>query len=632
MNGVAALVGVAWLTLRSRVSGFAGAIVALALGVGYSGAAVSLLATASALPPGTPAPLRRAVQESGSLLVMLAVIGAFATIFVVAGTFAFTVAQRRRELAVLRAVGATPGQVRGLVMAEAWLAAVMASVIGTVLAFPLTAGVTAALRGQGLLPAGFVSRVSPGALFGAFVPGVVIGVVAAASAARRASQVRPAEALRDAALAEPPIGRGRWGGGLAFLACGAGMLALVPVAPPDGRMPLTMFVSLPLVLGFALLAPAFAAWVGAAVATPLVRLTSATGMLARENVRQAVRRTASTAAPVLVTVGLTGSLLGGTALLGRAIAADAQRSWRSDLVVSGPGAAEVAAVPGVRVAVPVTAGEVEVSANRTERTVAALGVLPEGIGQVMNVSHVAGDLAGLRHRGVAADRRQAEGFGWRLGGPVRLALPGREPAVLRLAAVFDGSPLGGPLLVPQDLLPGPVSVHVAVGPGGDPRAVAAAIERRSDRVRVTPTAETTAAAGKARQEGMRIGAVALTGFAVAYTLISVANTSAMAFGSRRSEFARLLRIGARRAQVLRMVLWESLCVAATGALLGVAVTALAVLGLREVLRGIGSAVPAALPWAETGAVVGACVAVVTLSSLVPAAVALRGRHDASSRR
>ncbi|GAB3153545.1 ABC transporter permease [Microbispora hainanensis] len=631
MKGTTTLLRVAWMTLRGRLPGFAGAIVALALGVGYSGAAVSVLATGAALPAGTPLSVRQAAQESGSLLVMLAVIGAFVTIHVVAGTFAFVVAQRRRELALLRAVGATPRQVRGMVIAEAWLAALLASAVGIVLAFPLTGVMTSLLRWQRLLPAGFESRVSLGALAGAFAAGVVIGVLAAAASAGRAARVRPAEALRDSALADRPIGRGRWLGALAFLACGGGMLALVPVAPPDGRMPLTMFVSLPLVLGFTLLAPAFAGWAGAAVATPLVRVTSATGLLARENVRQAVRRTASTAAPVLVTVGLTGSLLGGTALLGQAIAADFRQAWRSDLVVSGPGAAEVGTVRGVVAAVRVTRGEVVVAANRTERRVDAFGVRPEGLERVMNLSNVAGDLAGLRYDGAAADRRQAETFGWRLGGPVRLTLPGGKPAVLRLTAVFDGSPFGGTLLLPRDFLPGPVSVHVAVAPEAAAGTVAAAIERRWTGIHAASTAESASAASGARLGGMRIGALALAAFAVAYTLIAVANTSVMAFGARGAEFARLLRLGARRVQVLRMVLWESLSVSAIGVLLGGAVTAVAVLGLREVLRGLGVTVVPDLPWAQIGSVACACVAVVTLSGLMPAALLVR-RQGPSSRR
>ncbi|MFF5211997.1 FtsX-like permease family protein [Streptosporangium sp. NPDC000396] len=637
---LATLVSVAWLTLRTRLSGFAGAVVALALGVGFSGAAASVLATSASLPPATPEAVRRAVQESGALLVMLSVIGAFVTIFVVAGTFAFTVAQRRRELALLRAVGATPNQVKGMVMAEAALAALIASAAGVLLAPPFTSGMAALLRRQNLLPAGFRPGVSAGALLVAFVLGVAVGVVAATASARRAAGVRPIEALRGAALADRPIGRGRWIGGIAALACGAGMLMLVPVAPPDGRLPLTMFVSLPLVTGFALLSPVFASRVGVAVATPLARWTSATGLLARENVRMAARRTAAMAAPVLVTVGLAGSLLGGTALLGEAIAADARQVWRSDLVVSGPDAAKAAGelrgVPGVSAAVPVTRGDVEVFANRTVRTVAALGVNPAGLAQVMNLSRVEGDLNALeRGDAVAADRRQAQALGWKLGEPVRLGLPGGTPGRLRLAAVFESSPLGGGLLLPRDLLARhagvrSTAVHVSLEPGSEPRAVASAIEGRWSGARADLTVEAMASAGNARQEGMRIGAVALAGFAVVYTLIAVANTSAMSFGSRRTEFAGLLSLGARRAQVLRMVLWEGLCVAATGVLLGGAVTGVAVLGLRQVLSRLGIETPSAFPWAEVGLVTGACVAVVLVSGLLPTALLLRRRASSAA--
>ncbi|MER6950335.1 FtsX-like permease family protein [Nonomuraea sp. NPDC000554] len=633
------LLSVAAQTLRSRVSGFAGAVIALALGVAFAGAATSMLASGSALPPEAPEAVRRAVSESGALLVMLSVIGAFVTVFVVAGTFAFIVAQRRKELAVLRTVGAAPGQVRGMVLAESAFAAVLASLVGVLLAGPLMAAMAALLRSQELLPAGFTPSLSPGALAGCFAAGVLVGLVATVAAARRAAAVRPVEALRAASLADRPIGRGRWLGGLLALACGGGMLALVPVAPPDGRMPLTMFVSMPLVIGFALLSPAFAAWTSAFVAAPLARWTSATGELARENVRMAARRTAATAAPVLITVGLAGSLLGGTTLLGEAMAADARQVWRSDLVVSGTGEAEVVrwlnGHAGVHAAVPVTSGEVEVFANRTVRTVPAQGVDPTGVRQVMNLSHVEGDLEALRGGGaVAADRRQAAALGWKLGERLELGLPGGAKARPELAAVYDGSPLGGGLLVPTSMLVekgkaegagarvGWSAVHVAAD---NPGAVRGELEKRWPRLKVFDTVQIMALVSGARQEGMRIGAIALAAFAVAYTLIAVANTSALSFGARRGEFARLMFLGARRAQVLRMALWEALCVAATGVLLGAGVTVVAVLGLRGVLAGLGLQVPTVFPWTEAGLVALACVLVVLVSALVPT-VSVLGRR------
>ncbi|MFI6903505.1 FtsX-like permease family protein [Nonomuraea sp. NPDC050394] len=624
------LLSVAWRTLRSRVSGFAGAVIALALGVAFAGGATSMLASGSALPPETPEAVRRAVSESGALLVMLAVIGAFVTVFVVAGTFAFIVAQRRKELAVLRTVGAAPQQVRWMVLAESAFAAILASTLGVLLAGPLMAAMAALLRSQELLPAAFTPSLSPGALAGCFAAGVLVGLVATVAAARRAAAVRPVEALRAAALADQPIGKGRWLGGLAALAAGGGMLALVPVAPPDGRMPLTMFVSMPLVIGFALLSPVFAAWTSALVAAPLTRLTAATGELARENVRMAARRTAATAAPVLITVGLAGSLLGGTTLLGEAMAADAEQVWRSDLVVSGAGSAEAArwlgGRAGVGAAVPVTSGQVEVHANRTTRTVPAQGVDPAGIGQVMNLTKVEGSLEALREGAVAADRRQASALGWRLGEKVELRLAGGVKATPRLAALYEGSPLGGGLLVPPGMLKGADAGWSAVHVSADrPAAIRAELEKRWPKLKVFDTVEIMTMVSGARQEGMRIGAIALAGFAVAYTLIAVANTSALSFGARRGEFARLLFLGARRAQVLRMALWEALCVAATGVLLGGAVTVVAVLGLRGVLGGLGLEVPTAFPWTEAGLVALACALVVVVSALVPTALLLRRR-------
>jgi FtsX-like permease family len=123
------VIGLSWRGLRQRAVSLVGAFVALALGVALTTASGVVL-RASSRESGLDTASAAALAQAATLLVMLAVIGAFVTMFIVASTFAFSVAQRRRELARLRLVGATPGQVSRLVLVEAATVAAAAGIAG----------------------------------------------------------------------------------------------------------------------------------------------------------------------------------------------------------------------------------------------------------------------------------------------------------------------------------------------------------------------------------------------------------------------------------------------------------------------------------------------------------------------
>ncbi len=130
----------------------------------------------------------------------LAGIAGAVALFVVAGTFALAIAQRRRETAVLRALGATPRQVRRLIAAEALIVSVLATALGLAAGAPLAGGLVDLLAGHGTVPRGFAPVASWIPLAGAIALGIGIAQVAVVAAARRAGRTAPAEALREAAI------------------------------------------------------------------------------------------------------------------------------------------------------------------------------------------------------------------------------------------------------------------------------------------------------------------------------------------------------------------------------------------------------------------------------------------------
>ena len=634
------MTGLWWRGLRQGAASLIGAFTALALGVALTTASGVVLG-ASSREAGLDVATAEALTQAATLLVMLTVIGAFVTMFIVASTFAFTVAQRRRQLARLRLVGATPEQVFRLVLGEAVTVAVAAAVTGALVGGPAVSALVWTLSAFQVVPAGLHVTVSAGTLAGpavvAAMVGCVVAVAGATAAARRATRVAPGEALRDAATDQRVLTRGRWIIAVVAAMIGVAMLAVIPLAPPDGRLPLALFGSLPFVVTCAFLAPLLVVPVTALVTVPVSRLSAASGLLARQNLRVAVRRTASKAAPVLVLVGVAGSLLAGTQVLSAANRQDAQLLYTSDLIdipAAAPDLGTVSTVPGVAAASRVAGAQVQAQVDRTTRSLTALGVDPEGAPSVLGLGHVTGNLAGLEGETVAVAHATAATYRVRLGDDLHVRLPDGTESSLRVVAFFDGTPLSSPVLLPYDLVVAhragrtgaPDAIHIRLAAGTSPGAVAARLRRAGDTVLTTH--QFLARLSDARAEGMRIGTLVLAVFALAYTFVAVANTTVISFAERRREFVRLRMVGASPAQILRMVLWEALAIAGAGIAFGGAVVIVSAGGLWAVLRGIGLSIPLTLPWTQLAAITAAAALVVVIAAGAPAIVLVRRGYRA----
>jgi putative ABC transport system permease protein len=401
--------------------------------------------------------------------------------------------------------------------------------------------------------------------------GCLVAVAGAAAAARRASRLAPGEALRDAVTDRRVMTRGRWITGAVAAVIGAAMLAVIPLAPPDGRLPLALFVSQPLVVACAMLAPVLIVPLTAVVTVPASRLQAASGLLARQNLTAAVRRTASTAAPVLVLIGVAGSLLAGTQILAAANRQDAQLMYTSDLIDiprGSPDLGRVSTEPDVAAASRVATSQIQAQVNHTTRSLVTLGVDPVGAPRVLGLGRVDGNLADLHGATVAIGRAAATSYRLRLGDSMRARLADGSDSSLRVVAVFDGTPLSSPVLVPYDLAVAhrsssqpepPDAIHIRLTADGSPGETIDRLTRAGDVV--LTTRQFLARLSNARTEGMRTGALILAVFALAYTLVAIVNTTVMSFADRYREFIRLRVVGASRPQILCMVLWEALAIA-----------------------------------------------------------------------
>ncbi|MEU4424555.1 ABC transporter permease [Actinoplanes sp. NPDC024001] len=552
-----------------------------------------------------------------------AAVAGFACVFLVASASAHQVNQRRREIGMLRAIGATPRQVRSMLHRSALLLGVQAAVAGVLLGSLSALLLAPRLVRAGLEPAGYAVRWQPWVLAAAFAAGPLVALAGTAVAARRVSRIGALEALRVAEMEQTAMSRARWAAGLlaAALAVAAGVAAAASTDLSDlGTY--ALFGAMALIAAAALLAPAV---VPALVRIFLAPFSGIIATLARESARTAVRRTAATAAPVLFTVAFAVFVTG--TVQTSAAAYDARRS---------------AAVPAETVLVPDgTPGLHDAVAGRapldTTVYVAGSAVMAIGADEVPAGTALASEQAAARY-GPAVTVTFADGTtsslrvtGIAPPGPFaadlvlsRDTVRGHDPSALAPAAYpappapagtspAPSSPVGahltpsspaGAYLTP----PGPAGAYPAQpGPAGlgarhaTPADMARQADADDDRLIATFTMLLLAVSAGAGG-------------------LAVANTLLMTTRYRRPDYRVLRRAGATRRQVLQAVSLETTLAVAIGSLLGGGAGLLAIAGsARSLAAQVGQAVPVLISWPVAAATVLACLALALGAALPPAA-------------
>ncbi|NUU24497.1 MAG: ABC transporter permease, partial [Streptomycetaceae bacterium] len=239
-----------------RYADLAGSFVTLVLGVAT--VAVMLYALASSATADGTGDDHDALVTSNALTGTAVGVTTFAAVFVVASTFAFAVARRRREFALLRSIGATPRQVRRMVLREAFALSVPAGLLGCLVGRLAAPGLVEWLGDHDLAPAWLTVRDDvTWPLYAAFAVGVVVALCGAAVAARQAAGVRPVEAMRQAVLDGREASRTRIVWGAVLLAGAVGFLLWTALATPDEAIHRKHRTLAPMLVipGVALLAP-----------------------------------------------------------------------------------------------------------------------------------------------------------------------------------------------------------------------------------------------------------------------------------------------------------------------------------------------------------------------------------------
>lgn len=575
-------------------------------------------------------------RDSEALTAMNALFGtaggvtAFVSVFVVASTFAFAVAQRRREFALLRTAGATPGQIRRSVLAEALTVGTLASAAGCFLGSHGAPLLAARVVDEGLAPAWFTIGEHTWPYHAAFWTGLLVALCGATAASWRAGRTAPTEALREAATDSRPLTRGRLLCGTALLLTAAVTLTLSLTTDPGDLLHRKTYISRPMLLitAAALLAPL--------ALRPLTRLLtclpSAVGMLVRENTATAVRRAAALAAPVLVTVALAGSLLGTTATLNHAKSTETSERTTAAFVVTpaagtGFDAAtlrRLRAVPGTRIS-PTSSTAVHVLEDGVALLRSEARAAPPGdLAATTRLPLTAGRLSDLDDDSVVVNEEWRQ---HRVGDRVRVWLGDGTPRTLRIAAVMPtGTGGNGVYVTPRNAPGAPVDrVDVALDRGTAPGTVAGALRKAigAGGGQVLTRDAWLRATHPDTNRNTRLGLLLVLGIALLYTGISVANTMVMATSERARDLAVLRLAGATRWQVLRLAAAEALTVVAAGALLGLLVAAVNLAGMGSALALQSAPATITFPWQALGTTTAVCAVIAVTSATVPAALALR---------
>ncbi|MBD7999682.1 MULTISPECIES: ABC transporter permease [Oerskovia] len=589
-------------------------------------------------------------DASGSATTLVAIAGSFGgimlvvVVFVVASALGLVVQQRRRELALLRAVGATPRQVRRMISAEMLVLSTTAAVPGALLGIAAVGVLHGLFVRAGVVSADYPVAVGPLPVVVAVVLTVGVAWLAGRMSARRAITVKPVEALGEAAVQTPRLGVTRTVVG-GVLVVGGVFLSMLPafVAGEDALAGAALS-GVVLVIAVALLGPRIVHALVLLVEPFLRRSPHASTYLAGRNTRASSRRLAGAVVPLVLAITMTVVQVS----LGAAQVAETERQvadgLRADLVLASSGtglspdlAGQVAGVAGVASVTPTVRSQALVRFAESDGTLTAealtvQGVDPADLAAAIDLDVREGSTDDLHGESVALSVTGASKARAGLGDTVELHLADGTRVDAAVVAIYGRGMGFGDALLPRDL------VLPASGDRLDGSLLVVAEEETAVETLAEDLGRATApypgvvladraslvAAEKAALEANTWTSMILLVVLFGYVALNVANALVMSTVDRRREIALLRLVGTRDRQVLRMMRVEA------GVVVGVAVLVATVillpplagvsLGLSEGQR----AVPALSPVAYLATVAGAG-AVGYLSMLLPTRAALRAR-------
>ncbi|MFI7576803.1 ABC transporter permease [Micromonospora sp. NPDC049497] len=604
--------------------------VAAALGGEYE------VKTGEQLAADSAASLKEGLTFFNRILLGFAAVALLVGTFLILNTFSIIVAQRTRELALMRAIGASGRQVIGSVVLEAVVVGLIASVLGLAAGIgigALLAWVFGNVAG-GLDLAGVA--VPPAAVIGAFAVGLVITVVAALLPALRAARIPPIAAMQDVATPDRPLTKVTVAGGI-VTGIGAVLLFLgLSGNAGDNTLATILGGVLFAFIGVALLTPL--------ISRPVVSLLGALfawsvpGKLGRLNSGRNPRRTAITAAALMVGIAL---VTGVTVILDSAKGSFgklAETGVKAELVIAGvqsgprppsfdPGVLEkAAALPGVRL-VDGEYGDLAIVGGEQTWVSASSDVAAQG--QIFGTEVVAGDVSRVGPGQMLVSSDVATERGLSVGSTVPVQLTRGEQRTYTVSGIYKSSELNNPVVLPEEAakdfaVPQPIQAFLQLDPGSQVADVQPQVEALlADSPEVSVADRDAFVEQQTSQlDGLLRMIQILLALAIVIAVLGIVNTLALSVLERTRELGLLRAIGLRRAQTMRMITVEAVVISVFGALLGLAVGTGLGAAVVEALRDEGIT-DLVLPWGQMLIMLGLAAIVGVVAAVLPAVRAAR---------
>jgi ABC-type antimicrobial peptide transport system permease subunit len=516
-------------------------------------------------------------------LLVFAFIALFVGSFIILNTFTMLVAQRTKELALLRAIGASRRQVTSSLLGEALVVGLIGSTVGLVAGIGVAMGIQALFTAVGLDVSAGGLVISLRTVGIAYVVGVVVTLIAAWAPAWRAAKIPPVAAMRDDITTPQRSLRRRLVIGVGVLTVGVGAMLLgFTVAEGGGAAGAVGFGAFLVFMGVITLSPIISKPVIAVLGSPVRSLYGTVGGLAVENAQRNRRRTASTASALMIGLALVSAISVMAASITTSLNNSVDEQFRfnqllttSNFTPFSPNIADdVAQIDGVATVSRFRAANASI--DDADNFVSAVD--PATVAEVLNLDDIDASFQDLNDGEIALDTDGMKAGGYQIGDHVDVIFP-TGPQTLTIASTYTKSitfsgyvtTLG--TLADAGLKPLDFQVYIKNSPTADAAAVRAGID---DVLASYPTVEVQdqqefkdAIEGQVNQLLTLI--YGLLFLAIVIAVLGIINTLALSVIERTREIGLLRAVGMTRKQLRRMVRLESLVIAVYGALLGVVV-------------------------------------------------------------